>query len=116
MPGEVGVDAFVAATGTRRLRRQACVVTAALGVPLECFGVTADGERRRCAGDDDRADVVAVFEIGHHQAVLGVHRAGPGVVTMRPIQPDGRDPVDDLVTDGGEFGGHRAGPIIPTAP
>jgi len=68
-------------------------------VAFQCLRVATDTERWGSAGDDDSAHVVSILEVGHHLAVLGVHRAGPGIVAMRSVQPDRADPIVDRPSD-----------------
>ena len=71
------------------LWRQPGVVTALIDVASQGLGIAADAEGRGSTGDDNGADTVAMFEVGHHLAVLGVHLARPGVVAVRAMQPHG---------------------------
>jgi hypothetical protein len=70
-----------------------------IDVACQGLGIAANAEGRGSAGNDDGAEVIAMFKVSHHLAVLAVHLARPGVMAMRTMQPHGCDRAVHLPAD-----------------
>ena len=108
--GEVRLEAFIGA-GARHgnLAREPGVVTAGLGVLLQCRGVRAGTEATTLSGHHHHPHAGIDIGLLEAPAVLMVHPAGPGIHALGTVEGDGGHAFGHLVAHRLEF---HPGPLF----